>query len=925
MAGPASPGPRLLGWPHLLVAGALVALAFPFATARAPLLEHDVLVQSLALPRQAAPGQAVLVELEFQPSGPLPGEWWVLLYTDARDPKGDCEVSVKSAPATPSRDWSTTPIWHRAELRLPPGCTPGPLDVYFGLYQRETQDLLPTRRPRISHDRVLVGTLTVVEGAPEATRHTVPGAAMTRAAYSRVLQPWVGWATAAALSLLLAALLARRGKPGGAPSSGPQPWLGWLGFAAPLASYLVGALVVLDFFKDDAFISFRYARNLASGQGLVFNAGERVEGITNFLWTMILVPFAWLQLDLILVSQILGVALAVALLIVVLRASRFFHGATPHQAHLWAAVWLSGSSTFVVYASSGMEQSLAALLPFSSAMLAWTGPASGPSLRRSIGAGLLAALSCMTRPELQLVAGLLGLPFLVEAVTARRLTRSLLGYALALGLPLLAFHALRYGYFGSLVPNTYFAKTGTGDLLWRSGLEVTHEMLSFNGIGALLLLAPFAFVDPTHRLKKAVMFAICLAFLVFQFRVGADEMHWYRLYLPALPFLAMLAALGLQALLALAASSRSVARAASAVVWLAVVAQSLASQQVTWRQYNGLDGYADLAGRPEADIGRFLTRHTRAGGLVASQDMGSTPYHAPDLRFLDFIGLVDPVVARTRHQLGLHAFLSEGRSAVERDFSARMRAYFAQRDPEWTLLTVYPPASQVEEIGRLYALNPSSESMLDAYAENNHHFGLWGDARFRERYVHVRTWKISRDYYVSAFRRRDLWEQTPGEVVVESLPAKLGGASAALEEGLELLGAEVQSPAIERQEAMITTWWRLPGPLPADLVFSLHLRRGQVQASSVHLPGDGMYGAERWRQGELLEDRVAFVLPPELGPGQYDVSVEVSRRDSGRVFGVVPLGTLEVRAWRPWRDFLIAPTEVSTMRRHPERLGTPVQ
>ena len=37
---------------------------------------------------------------------------------------------------------------------------------------------------------------------------------------------------------------------------------------------------------DDAYISFRYARNFAEGNGLVWNLGERVEGYTNFLWTL---------------------------------------------------------------------------------------------------------------------------------------------------------------------------------------------------------------------------------------------------------------------------------------------------------------------------------------------------------------------------------------------------------------------------------------------------------------------------------------------------------------------------------------------------------------------------------------------------------------------------------------------------------------
>ena len=32
---------------------------------------------------------------------------------------------------------------------------------------------------------------------------------------------------------------------------------------------------------DDAFISYRYARNLANGVGLVYNAGERVEAVTT--------------------------------------------------------------------------------------------------------------------------------------------------------------------------------------------------------------------------------------------------------------------------------------------------------------------------------------------------------------------------------------------------------------------------------------------------------------------------------------------------------------------------------------------------------------------------------------------------------------------------------------------------------------------
>src|SRR5947207_9391980 len=51
------------------------------------------------------------------------------------------------------------------------------------------------------------------------------------------------------------------------------------------------------FIQDDAFISFRYADNFVHGYGLVWNPGERVEGYTNFLWTLLLTLPLFLKID----------------------------------------------------------------------------------------------------------------------------------------------------------------------------------------------------------------------------------------------------------------------------------------------------------------------------------------------------------------------------------------------------------------------------------------------------------------------------------------------------------------------------------------------------------------------------------------------------------------------------------------------------
>src|SRR5262245_45338199 len=50
-------------------------------------------------------------------------------------------------------------------------------------------------------------------------------------------------------------------------------------------SHLLGGNI-----SDDAMTSMQYAKNLAEGNGLVFNVGERVEGYTNFLWVIMMTP-----------------------------------------------------------------------------------------------------------------------------------------------------------------------------------------------------------------------------------------------------------------------------------------------------------------------------------------------------------------------------------------------------------------------------------------------------------------------------------------------------------------------------------------------------------------------------------------------------------------------------------------------------------
>ena len=62
------------------------------------------------------------------------------------------------------------------------------------------------------------------------------------------------------------------------------------GLLAMLAVYFVHAWHFRHYVNDDAYITFRYSRFLAMGRGPYFNVGERVEGYSNLLLMLLMVP-----------------------------------------------------------------------------------------------------------------------------------------------------------------------------------------------------------------------------------------------------------------------------------------------------------------------------------------------------------------------------------------------------------------------------------------------------------------------------------------------------------------------------------------------------------------------------------------------------------------------------------------------------------
>ena len=316
------------------------------------------------------------------------------------------------------------------------------------------------------------------------------------------------------------------------------PWLVLLGWLTSVAWFLC----------DDAFISFRYVRNLLEGHGLVFNPGEYVEGYSNFLWVLELAAlwglFGLRPED---AAPWLSVACTAGTLATMLWWVAHIPGLHHRKLVAWMALGLvCSSATFAVWTSGGGLETRQFTFFVVLAVVCL-------SLYRHRRSGLLAvslslAAAAYTRPEGPLIAaccfGWFATQRMVETGRLRpdrRLVREL-AYLIAPFVVLVATHFLfRYAYYGEWLPNTYYAKHVQAwyeagfRYLWAATLET-----------GLYLLLPLAFVALRAQWKTQRDLAYALPLLcifphmAYVMRIGGDhfeyrplDFYWPLLAVPA--------------------------------------------------------------------------------------------------------------------------------------------------------------------------------------------------------------------------------------------------------------------------------------------------------------------------------------------------------------------------------------------------------
>ncbi len=451
------------------------------------------------------------------------------------------------------------------------------------------------------------------------------------------------------------------------------------------ALWLIPALVIygllayhLRFIQDDAYISYRYVANFLGGHGLVYNIGERVEGFTNFGWVIVTAMFGALGLDYISLSRILGLLCGAGVIVMTYLIGREVTGEKDNLPAVLAAYLVAANMSLAYWSPAGLETAAFALA--ATVSLYWF-------LRRSRWLVFGLVMAVWLRPEGALVAFLL---LVLEAVERRGLPKFSLGcgvIAFILSLPYVVFKVM---YYGSILPNPFYAKTGWDIEQLRSGLEYAGRYFAHYGFYGAGLVIPLVFFKRLSVAARAVWLFVVL-YIAYIALVGGDVLKVHRFFLPLFAGGAVMTALSVRLVVAkLAHKTRVMVLVIAAVPLLALTYVLPKSFVETYNRrekaFTGTMG--DLADQMKASDSTDFS--------IAVTTIGRLGYGLLGHDVIDMLGLTDSTIAR-------HPEAPIPGMATTWKERAHNSKYLLERAPDYIIFsTGYKPSAPAEKTLMLY-------------------------------------------------------------------------------------------------------------------------------------------------------------------------------------------------------------------------------
>jgi hypothetical protein len=404
---------------------------------------------------------------------------------------------------------------------------------------------------------------------------------------------------------------------------------------AGLATFIFFLFEYRTFFDEDTYIELRYARNLLQLGAFVWNPGEKIQGFTSPLHLLLVAAAGKLGISLPVAARLVNV-LSLATLFVFFRLALRDLGLSPRTR---AVAWLLllTSAPLVAWLYGGLEGPLAAALVCMAFALGLRVLRGDRSVGAAVAAGCAFALAAFTRLDQTVYLG----AFLIAWLSCWRTRREhFWKISLLLVIPtclmLLAQAMFGLWYFDDALPNTYYAKVGI-PLFWRLR---TGALYIFGCIGAepqfMLVGLCCLFGLLAGAVKTPVRIALLLAgtaAVTYVWWVGGDYMPNARFFVPLIAPAVLLTA-------ALIDDPRFVS------VRALVIPAALACALLTVFRSFSRPVVTDIPTMAAGLVGRYINDAWPRGSTVALNTIGAIPYFAPNLRFIDMLGITDRNIAR---------------------------------------------------------------------------------------------------------------------------------------------------------------------------------------------------------------------------------------------------------------------------------------
>lgn len=453
------------------------------------------------------------------------------------------------------------------------------------------------------------------------------------------LSPVIGWGVGVA-AYLLAGL-------GGVLNAGGEKRDGTL-IGAVLFS-VIGHLFlfwmsaqIFSFTIDDAYITFRYSKNLSAGFGPTYNPGlPPVEGYTTFLWMLFMTLPHFIGVNVATFSKIAGILLTCGtfglISLLTYTLTREFSPGARLMFGSFAVFLLARLPITSTHAVSGMETALftflLGLLVYmvvvglldESRLLLWS-----PLVGLGIG---------MTRPEGNVVVLLVlacGWFFSTAALRKRLIWFSLGLYVL----PGAIYFLWRYMYYDLLLPLPFYVKVLRGNSLFAGADQVGAYLLYLlPSIGVLLLVG----ILRTRKAYFAVLAPIVFLLGFYLFPEHSMGFNWRFIY-PATPFICVLVAIGGITILEALRESFPSTKPWEPVLLAGLFLIGLGHMSELEIEIRNQNLYADGISSYKA-FGTVLNEYNDQHEMtLAIGDAGTAPYYS-DWQVIDLFGLNNREIA----------------------------------------------------------------------------------------------------------------------------------------------------------------------------------------------------------------------------------------------------------------------------------------